>query len=66
MKWYNLETGNILLYGHDIVIVIPLQLTRYLRMFDASAGFEVLQCDRYSMERQMGGKINATKNWYGT
>ncbi|KAL5006997.1 hypothetical protein ScPMuIL_015803 [Solemya velum] len=36
---------------------------RYLKMFDKRAGFEVLQCNRYSMEGQIGGKICATCKW---
>jgi len=43
--------------------VLSLQIFRYLKMFDKTAGFELQPCYRYSMEGNVGGKICATKNW---
>ncbi|KAK6192596.1 hypothetical protein SNE40_004040 [Patella caerulea] len=36
---------------------------RYFRMFDVHAGFKLMQCNRYSSEGQIGGKICSTKAW---
>ncbi|XP_013390357.1 histone-lysine N-methyltransferase KMT5B-A-like [Lingula anatina] len=36
---------------------------RFLQMFDAQAGFEIMACHRYSAEGEMGGKLVATRKW---
>ncbi|OQR71422.1 histone-lysine N-methyltransferase SUV420H1-like [Tropilaelaps mercedesae] len=36
---------------------------RYLRLFDKESGFEILACDRYSMEGHMGARLCATRRW---
>ena len=46
-----------------IDVAVMLQIFRYLRMFDMSAGFEVLPCHRYSMEDCVGAKICSTRKW---
>uniref|UniRef100_A0A6A7FR31 Histone-lysine N-methyltransferase Suv4-20 n=1 Tax=Hirondellea gigas TaxID=1518452 RepID=A0A6A7FR31_9CRUS len=39
-------------------------VTRYLRIYDKNSGFEVQQCNRYSMEDKKGAKIAVTRKWY--
>ncbi|XP_035673439.1 histone-lysine N-methyltransferase KMT5B-like [Branchiostoma floridae] len=42
--------------------IFKSHVVRYLHMFHPDAGFEVVPCDRYSLEKH-GAKILATKAW---
>ncbi|XP_066276522.1 histone-lysine N-methyltransferase KMT5B-like isoform X2 [Branchiostoma lanceolatum] len=42
--------------------IFKTHVVRYLHMFHPDAGFEVVPCDRYSLEKH-GAKILATKAW---
>lgn len=37
---------------------------RYLQIFDASSGFEIAHCPRYSQEHFQGAKLCTTRKWY--
>jgi histone-lysine N-methyltransferase SUV420H len=43
--------------------IVKAHLHRYLGMFDATAGFRIEPCDRYTRDRNLGCKVSATRHW---